>query len=71
MGITRGSLEQYKCFDDCRQTGCPGHTLQISLQRTSNVFFLVIDGNEEEAIYFDLNQIEAAQKSWESLEGGS
>jgi len=36
MGTTRGKDIPFRCWDDCRQTGCPGHVLRMDYQRTSD-----------------------------------
>jgi len=47
----------YKCFNDCRMEGCPGHQLQIEYFNTADTVNLFIDG--ELRICFDDNQFEA------------
>ncbi len=52
---TRFSREiTYRCMNDCRQSGCPGHTMQIAYHGTSDTVGLVIDGREE--LVFDEEQ---------------
>lgn len=34
----------YKCFNDCRMDGCPGHKMTSIIQTTSDVLIVDIDG---------------------------
>ena len=34
----------FKCSEDCRRTGCPGHTLKLSYQTTAEVGRVEHDG---------------------------
>ena len=43
MSLNKGSKE-YTCFMDCKQGGCPGHTLELTYQDTVEVAEIFIDG---------------------------
>jgi hypothetical protein len=34
---------EYKCFDDCRQWGCPGHKIKITIQTVSEALIVYRD----------------------------
>ena len=34
----------YRCADDCRFEGCPGHALRLRKHHTSDVWEAVVDG---------------------------
>jgi len=36
--------EKFHCFDDCQQSGCPGHTMEVTIQDTSEVMMVYVDG---------------------------
>jgi len=38
---------QFKCFNDCKMQGCPGHTLRLVRHNTSDTFSVEIDGKAE------------------------
>jgi hypothetical protein len=67
---TRGPRIKYKCFNDCRQEGCPGHEIQFVYHHTSDVIRVVNswgeDGNEKDAEYYDPDQFRAMLKSYEA-----
>lgn len=41
----------YKCGNDCRQSGCPGHDLKIHYHHTSDTVTIYVD--EEHYVTFD------------------
>jgi len=43
----------YRCWDDCRFEGCPGHTVTFTYQNTADVFRMRVDDHEPH--YIDLN----------------
>jgi hypothetical protein len=45
MSSWRDKLD-IKCFDDCRQEGCPKHILELFYHNTSDTFKFSIDGVE-------------------------
>lgn len=51
-----GSAE-YRCANDCEQTGCPGHVLSLRMNCTSDTIAVVEDGKEWET--FDGNRLYA------------
>jgi hypothetical protein len=50
----------YRHVDDCRPTGCPGHTMTATLNRTVDRVLLERDG--ERVAYLDTNEWEAIQQ---------
>lgn len=38
--------ENYRCDDDCVQSGCPGHNMQLIINNTAGVGTLIIDGKQ-------------------------
>lgn len=51
---------QYHCSNDCRQEGCPGHTVQVIHHYTSDTVSVSIDGK---ASYYDASEWWAMLKS--------
>jgi hypothetical protein len=43
----------YTCCCDCRQTGCPGHTMRLIYNRSTDIVVIEIDG--EEVLFLDDN----------------
>lgn len=37
----------FHCLNDCQQTGCPGHRMELILHHTSDTVTLAIDGKYE------------------------
>lgn len=35
---TRIATHQYRCYNDCEMSGCPGHTATLELQTTSDAY---------------------------------
>lgn len=35
---------EFHCFNDCKQSGCPGHKLDLSIQTTSEIMSVYVDG---------------------------
>jgi hypothetical protein len=56
-----GKPIEYKCLNDCQQSGCPGHTLTFIADRSSDTYrFEIDDGKPDNFGYtFDENQWEA------------
>lgn len=65
MGNNYGPVVEYKCFNDCRQEGCPGHKIRFGYSRCSDVEFFEIDGVQE--YYFDRNMLKAALESMNKM----
>ncbi len=55
----------YKCSSDCRQEGCPGHTVEVIYENTSDTVAILKD--EEVVAIFDDNQWEAIKKAEETI----
>lgn len=51
----------YKCFNDCRMEGCPGHILQVQYSNTVDIVNVHVAG--ERIASFDDNQFEALLKA--------
>ncbi len=39
-----GLIRNYRCFNDCRQVGCPGHKLRMIYDTVSDTISCEIDG---------------------------
>ena len=63
MSSTYGSVERYSCFNDCRQTGCPGHTVQTRYYGVADVIEVYVDGQHADT--FDPSMFKALLRSWE------
>ena len=35
--------KKFRCFEDCRQSGCPTHLMRVEIQTTSEVLMVYID----------------------------
>ena len=55
MGYTRIGVREFKCLNDCRIEGCPGHRMELLFQRSVDVWVIDIDG---ERTYMDDHAIE-------------
>jgi hypothetical protein len=51
---------EYRCINDCRESGCPGHKMRISYCRTSDTVSVEIDGKSEHC--FDGNSFGALRQ---------
>jgi hypothetical protein len=67
MGTTLSEVIKYRCVDDCVQSGCPGHEMQLVKYTTVSVVQVNIDGNRYTS--FDSNQIEALRNLLDQLLG--
>lgn len=67
MSRIRGKEVPYRCFHDCRQEGCPGHTIRVDYYNTVDLVEVHVDGEERAEWLFDPMEFEAILKSWESL----
>ncbi len=47
---------EFRCDNDCKQSGCPSHKGVFTFQTTATVFCWSVDGKET---WFDYNQLEA------------
>ncbi len=56
---TRQATQTYRCWNDCRQEGCPSHDITVLLQTTSDI--LIIDFNDKH-ISFDPSEWKALKK---------
>ena len=36
----------YRCYDDCKQSGCPTHEATLEVQTTSQAYTFNLDGRE-------------------------
>ena len=45
MGTIRNE-EEYSCFNDCKQSGCPKHKMELEIQTTSDIMTVTIDGED-------------------------
>jgi hypothetical protein len=60
MSTSISEIVEYRCVDDCVQSGCPGHKMQLLIHNTVNIVHVEIDGKRFAS--FDENQIEALKK---------
>jgi len=44
---TQRSSRNYHCCNDCRQTGCPGHEVELIFHHTSDTVSIVRDGKHQ------------------------
>ena len=65
MGDNFGPPISYRCLNDCRQEGCPGHLVRFGYSRCSDVEFFEIDGKCE--YFFDENMLAAALESRQKM----
>jgi hypothetical protein len=56
----------YKCDDDCEQSGCPGHKASFLFQTTSGVFCYK-STEDDEGTWFDGNELTAFLKVLEEV----
>lgn len=63
MSRSVGPEVSYRCTNDCKQTGCPGHVIREVFDRSSDIYVFNIDGNPE--YYFDENLLAALLKAHE------
>jgi len=49
---------KYSCFNDCKQSGCPSHLMTLSIQNTSEILIVEIDGK---------HWLSADPSQWEAL----
>lgn len=61
MSSRYGTEERYRCLNDCRMEGCPGHTLQVQFFNTADVVRILVDG--EITTTFDGEEFEAMLRS--------
>lgn len=65
----------YKCFNDCQQTGCPGHKYRLTYAGSSDTIELLRLGHKDKNgewvndryQIFDKNQLTALANAWEQL----
>ncbi len=62
MSTTYGPEIKFKCFNDCRQEGCPGHAVRAVHSNTSDTLSFEIDGKAE--YWFDYNTFKAMIASY-------
>ena len=48
--------EKYRCFDDCRQKGCPGHEATLQFQTVSNTY--TFENGKGEKYSFEQGELE-------------
>lgn len=61
-----GSVESYKCFNDCSQMGCPGHTIQMIYDTVSDIYYTIDE--KQQTNYYDRNQLKALFESYGNVE---
>lgn len=59
MSTLRNEIE-YRCFNDCRQEGCPSHKMTLAIQNTSEIMIVEIDGKPW--IFAEPNEWEALKR---------
>lgn len=68
MTTSYGPKVSYKCFNDCVQTGCPGHTLRVKYHNTSDVMFFEDERGNTEAE--DPSAWRAKVRAWQRWHNG-
>lgn len=68
MGKTIGPWVEYKCFNACRQEGCPRHRVREVFHRSVDVICYEFSTGENR--WFDLNEWEAIKRAAEMAEQG-
>lgn len=58
MAIIKRQLT-YRCYDDCKQSGCPTHEATLEVQTTSQAYTFNLDGRE---LFFDRGELEVMLK---------
>ncbi len=46
----------YRCYDDCKQSGCPTHEATLEIETVTQSYTFNLDGRE---IFFDRGELEA------------
>ena len=64
MSRSVGPEIPYRCSSDCRQEGCPGHTIREVFDRSMDIYSFEIDGKAE--YYFDENVFAALLQAHEA-----
>jgi hypothetical protein len=59
MSHVRSATVDYRCLNDCQQTGCPGHTLVFERDLSSDIYRVHIDGEHTSTYVFDENMFRA------------
>lgn len=74
-----GPTIRYRCFNDCRQEGCPGHYVKVIYYGTADIVEVHTCETREEAdtlnprtvtkqpMLFDPNAFRAMVRSWERI----
>lgn len=55
MSTSQLSIE-YRCSNDCRMEGCPGHTGELNYQSTADAYTFDMNGRE---LHFERGELEA------------
>jgi hypothetical protein len=50
---------KYRCANDCQQSGCPGHTMVVKLNCSTDQYNVTVDGDEAQQAIFDENYLHA------------
>ncbi len=48
--------KEYRCFDDCKQEGCPSHTAVLEFQTASNMY--TFDNGKGDVLCFEQGEIQ-------------
>lgn len=57
-----GTTFEFHCFNDCQQTGCPGHKVRAVFYNTSDTLAFEIDGKTW--FHVDHNAFQAMMQSY-------
>ena len=63
---TQRSTRHYKCANDCKFEGCPGHEVTVERHNTSDMVTVLIGDGKR--VTFDVAGWEAAVACWKDLE---
>lgn len=67
MSKQNGDIVPFKHTYDCRQEGCPGHTIQVVLDRSMDNMLVKVDGSTH--ALFDENAWDAMLTSFPGKSG--
>ncbi len=62
MSRYRSKVVEFHCANDCVQTGCPGHRLQLEYCISSDIVTVLVDDEHQEV--FDDNRLAALVKAY-------
>lgn len=64
MGSNYSEEVEFRCLNDCEQSGCPGHKMKLQLNRSTDTVTVWVDGEAQYS--FDENTLAAICKLWDA-----